>query len=88
MINKTLLKAEAERIGVFLDETALKRLDMYAEMLVETNKTLNLTAITDADEIVYKHFIDSLTLLKCVDFKENAKVIDSARVPDFPELSC
>ena len=49
MINKTLLKAEAEKIGVFLDETALKRLDMYAEMLVETNKTLNLTAITDAD---------------------------------------
>ena len=84
MINKTLLKAEAEKIGVFLDETALKRLDMYAEMLVETNKTLNLTAITDADEIVYKHFIDSLTLLKCVDFKENAKVIDVGTGAGFP----
>ena len=84
MINKTLLKAEAERIGVFLDETALKRLDMYAEMLVETNKTLNLTAITDADEIVYKHFIDSLTLLKCVDFKEKAKVIDVGTGAGFP----
>lgn len=84
MINKTLLKAEADRIGVFLDETALKRLDMYAEMLVETNKTLNLTAITDADEIVYKHFIDSLTLLECVDFKENAKVIDVGTGAGFP----
>ena len=84
MINKTLLKAEAEKIGVTLDETALKRLDIYAEMLVETNKTLNLTAITDPDEIVYKHFIDSLALLTCVDFKENAKVIDVGTGAGFP----
>ncbi len=84
MINKTLLKAEAEKIGVPLDETALKRLDIYAEMLVETNKTLNLTAITDPDEIVYKHFIDSLALLTCVDFKENAKVIDVGTGAGFP----
>ena len=76
MINKALLKCEAEKIGVSLDKTALDRLDKYAEMLVETNKTLNLTAITDPDEIVYKHFVDSLSLLTCLDFKENAKVID------------
>ena len=60
MINKSLLKCEAKKIGVMLDETALDRFDLYAEMLVETNKTLNLTAITDPDEIVYKHFVDSL----------------------------
>lgn len=84
MINKTLLKAEAERNGVFLDETALNRLDVYAEMLVETNKTLNLTAITDPDEIVYKHFIDSLALLTCIDFKEKAKVIDVGTGAGFP----
>ena len=63
MINKSLLKCEAEKIGVLLDETSLDRFDLYAEMLVETNKTLNLTAITDPDEIVYKHFVDSLALL-------------------------
>ena len=63
MINKALLKAEADKIGVFLDDTALERLDKYADLLVETNKSLNLTAITDPDEIVYKHFIDSLSLL-------------------------
>ena len=76
MINKALLKAEADKIGVFLDDTALERLDKYAELLVETNKSLNLTAITDPDEIVYKHFIDSLSLLTSVEIKNGAKVID------------
>lgn len=84
MINKALLKAEADKIGVFLDDTALERLDKYAELLVETNKTLNLTAITDPDEIVYKHFIDSFSLLTCVEIKNGAKVIDVGTGAGFP----
>lgn len=84
MINKSLLKCEAEKIGVLLDKTALDRFDLYAEMLVETNKTLNLTAITDPDEIVYKHFVDSLALLSCVNFKDKAKVIDVGTGAGFP----
>ena len=43
MINTTLLKSEADKIGIILDDTALARLDKYAEMIVETNKTLNLS---------------------------------------------
>ena len=76
MINKTLLKDEAEKIGIYLDSIALDRLDIYAEMLVETNKTLNLTAITDPNEILYKHFLDSLSLLTCIDIHQGAKIID------------
>lgn len=84
MINTSLLKSEAEKLGIFLDETALNRFDKYAEMLIETNKTLNLTAITEPNEIVYKHFIDSLTLLAVVDLKENSKVIDVGTGAGFP----
>lgn len=84
MINTSLLKSEAEKLGIFLDETALNRFDKYAEMLIETNKTLNLTAITEPNEIVYKHFIDSLTLLTVVDLKENSKVIDVGTGAGFP----
>lgn len=84
MINKTLLKTESDKIGVILDDRAIDRLDLYAEMLVETNKTLNLTAITDPTEIVYKHFIDSLSLLTCIDFQEGAKVIDVGTGAGFP----
>lgn len=84
MINKTLLKTESDEIGVILDDRAIDRLDLYAEMLIETNKTLNLTAITDPTEIVYKHFIDSLSLLTCIDFQEGAKVIDVGTGAGFP----
>lgn len=84
MINKALLKSESDKIDVVLDNIALDRLDKYAEMLVETNKTLNLTAITDPEEIVYKHFIDSLSLLTCVEIKEGAKVIDVGTGAGFP----
>lgn len=84
MINTTLLKTEAEKIGINLDDTALTRFDKYAEMIVETNKTLNLTAITEPDEMVYKHFIDSLSLLTVVDVKQGTKVIDVGTGAGFP----
>lgn len=84
MINTPLLKLEADKIGIFLDETALSRFDKYAEMIVETNKTLNLTAITDPDEMLYKHFIDSLSLLSILNIKQNAKVIDVGTGAGFP----
>ncbi len=62
MIDKTTLKAQAAALGIELDGTALDRFDKYAEMLVETNKTMNLTAITEPSEIVSKHFADCLAL--------------------------
>lgn len=84
MIDTSLLKLEAQKIGINLDETALQRFDKYAEMLVETNKTLNLTAIIEPEEIVYKHFVDSLSLLTVVDLKNEAKVIDVGTGAGFP----
>ena len=84
MINTPLLKLEANKIGISLDETALSRFDKYAEMIVETNKTLNLTAITDPGEMLYKHFIDSLSLLSVLNIKQNAKVIDVGTGAGFP----
>ena len=53
-----------------------KKLDCYAEMLAEWNQKINLTAITEPDDIVVKHFADSLLLLKAVDIPKEAKLID------------
>ncbi|MDE6110798.1 MAG: class I SAM-dependent methyltransferase, partial [Eubacterium sp.] len=61
MINIDFLKNEAESIGVHLDDTALKRFDLFAELLVEWNSRMNLTAITEPNDIVVKHFVDSIT---------------------------
>lgn len=84
MIDTSLLKEKAEFFGVELDEKALNRFDKYAEMLVETNKHLNLTAITEPDEIVIKHFADSLSVFKFVDIPQNASIIDVGTGAGFP----
>lgn len=86
MINKDLLRESAQNLGISLDDIALERFDKYAYLLVETNKTLNLTAITEPDEIVTKHFADCLSVLTEVDFKSNAKVIDVGTGAGFPGI--
>ena len=63
MINYDLLKAEGERLGINLSDIALDRFDLLAQRLVRWNEHINLTAITEPDEIVVKHFVDSLTAL-------------------------
>ncbi len=84
MINRDRLYEAAKNVGIELDGTALDRFDKYAEMLVETNKTLNLTAITEPDEIVSKHFADCLSLLREVDIPKNASVADVGTGAGFP----
>jgi 16S rRNA (guanine527-N7)-methyltransferase len=84
MIDTSLLKEKAWEFGVDLDDYALKRLDKYASSLVETNKHLNLTAITEPDEIVIKHFVDSLTVFKYVDIPYKASIVDVGTGAGFP----
>ncbi len=86
MINKVFLKSEADRIGSCLDDQALNRFDLFAKLLIEWNNKMNLTAITEPDDIVLKHFIDSITPLSCFDIEENAKIIDVGCGAGFPGL--
>lgn len=79
-----LMTAVLESNGIAYDETVLQRLEKYADMLVEWNEKINLTAITDPEGIVIKHFLDSALLLKHVEIPENAKVIDVGTGAGFP----
>ena len=85
-ISLTLLKEKAAIYGVELDEKALERFDIYARNLVEWNEKINLTAITDPEGIVIKHFVDSLTIFSAVDIPENAKIIDVGTGAGFPGI--
>ena len=86
-ISKDLLKSEAEKFSVLLDEKALERFDTYARLLVEWNEKINLTAITEPDEIVIKHFVDSLTVFSAINIPEGAKVIDVGTGAGFPGVA-
>ena len=57
----------------------------YGELLVETNKVMNLTAITDPEEIASLHFLDSAALLTLEDFR-NKSVVDGGTGAGFPGL--
>ena len=86
MINIQLLNEYLTEYGISVDENAPNRLDRFAQLLVEWNKVMNLTGITDPDEIVVKHFVDCLMLLKYVDFKDGASLIDVGTGAGFPAM--
>lgn len=86
MINYELLESEAEKIGVNLGDYGADRFDTYAERLVKWNEHVNLTAITEPDEIVIKHFIDCLYIMKYVDFKAGEKLVDVGTGAGFPGM--
>ena len=69
-----------------LNEETANRLERYAELLVEWNGKMNLTAITDPDEIIIKHFYDCLLFLKHNEIPQKAKVIDVGTGAGFPGL--
>ena len=86
MLNRDLLYKTAENMGVKIDDDAFNRFDIYAELLFETNKKFNLTAITEPDDMTVKHFADCLSVFKYVNFKEGARLIDVGTGAGFPGL--
>lgn len=74
-------------IGVTLTEEQIHQFLRYYELLVEWNGFMNLTAITDYDEVMKKHFVDSLSLIKTFDVTKKAKVIDVGTGAGFPGLA-
>ncbi|MBE6883385.1 MAG: 16S rRNA (guanine(527)-N(7))-methyltransferase RsmG [Ruminococcaceae bacterium] len=86
MIDKVSLKEKAAAIDVELDDTALTRFDEYASFLVEYNEKVNLTAITEPEDIVIKHFTDSLSLLPVIKPEKNAKIADVGAGAGFPSV--
>ena len=69
-----------------LSEELYRKLDIYADFLVEYNQNVNLTALTQPHDILYKHFIDSILLALHVDIKENSRIIDVGTGAGFPSV--
>lgn len=75
-----------EKYGLSLDKHTYDKLNIYCDFLIEYNKNVNLTAITDPVDILYKHFIDSIIMVKYVDIPQNACLIDVGTGAGFPSI--
>lgn len=77
---------EANKISVTFTEEQLEQFRIYYEMLVEKNKVMNLTGITEWDEVLEKHFLDSISLIRVIDLNQEMSVMDMGTGAGFPGI--
>lgn len=81
-----LMNQDLRELGIEMSTEQTDQLYTYYEMLVEWNQFMNLTAITDFNEVIKKHFIDSLSLVKAYDINKMISLIDVGTGAGFPGL--
>ena len=81
-----LLMDSLSKMDFNIDEEKINQLNKYYEMLVEKNKVMNLTAITEYDEVVIKHFVDSLAISKVFNMIPIKNIIDIGTGAGFPGM--
>ena len=69
-----------------LSDVQIQQFIQYYELLVEKNKVMNLTGITEWEEVVQKHFVDSLALVKAVDLSQKSRILDMGTGAGFPGI--
>lgn len=84
--NTLILKESCQKLGIGLTEKQVEQFLTYYEFLVEKNKVMNLTAITEYQEVILKHFVDSLSLINAVDLHQYANLIDVGTGAGFPGI--
>ena len=77
---------ELKKTVITLTERQREQFDRYYELLVERNKVMNLTGITDYDEVNLKHFTDSLTIVRLKDMSKISTLIDVGTGAGFPGI--
>ena len=86
--NLTQFRKDLSELSIELDKNQEEQFMQYYELLIQWNEVMNLTAITDFDEVLKKHFVDSLSLIKAVPelTKEGYSVIDVGTGAGFPGI--
>ena len=81
-----LMSKSSEEVGLQLSKEQYEKFIDYMKLLQEWNEKINLTAITEDEEIIKKHFIDSIKAFKRKEFKNAANLIDVGTGAGFPGL--
>ena len=82
----TFFKKDLDELGIILKDLQFQQFEKYYELLVEWNSFMNLTGITEWDEVCKKHFIDSLSIIKAFDITKVETLIDIGTGAGFPGL--
>ena len=81
-----LLEEILKKLNISIDEDQKSKFSKYYSLLLEKNKVMNLTRITDEEEIIIKHFVDSLMIAKVVDMEKVESLIDVGTGAGFPGI--
>lgn len=81
-----ILREKAIESGITLTDDQIEKLRIYYELLVEWNEKMNLTALTEPEDVALKHFCDSILLLSYADVKEGSSLIDVGTGAGFPSV--
>ncbi len=81
-----IFENKLNELGITLTDKKRQQFDKFYELLVEWNKVMNLTGITDYEEVNEKHFVDSLSIVKAIDMESVQSVIDVGTGAGFPGI--
>ena len=80
------IKNTMEQFGITLTDDQCSQFDRYYELLTEWNKVMNLTGITEYNDVVVKHFADSITLTRVMDLRSVESILDMGTGAGFPGI--
>ena len=81
-----ILEKKLGELGIKQDQNQLERFHKFYQLLIEWNKVMNLTGITEYEDVVEKHFVDSLSIIKAIDLSRIHTVIDVGTGAGFPGI--
>ena len=85
-MNKEEFVKEIEKINIYPTPKQLEQLSKFYQLLIEWNQKINLTRITEENDVYLKHFYDSLTLIKAIDLNKELTVCDIGTGAGFPGI--
>lgn len=81
-----VLTEKVKELSIVLNDKQIQQFEQYYNILVEWNKVMNLTAITEYEEVVEKHFLDSLTIVTAIHVEKIETLIDVGTGAGFPGI--
>lgn len=85
-MNKETFIKELQKLNINLTKQQQEKLEKYYEILIKENQNINLTSITEKEEVYLKHFYDSLTLSKIIDLTKDMTLCDVGTGAGFPGI--